>query len=338
MRWAVAATFFDERAPDTLRWLDDSAPRPGRSFEKVGRDGPEASWHGRRMRATPLQGWTAQLRQALRCVRADGIVTVFPPLAMAVGMLQRIGGTSKPHVAWCFNMGSHPGGLRRRLARAAARKVTRFVVHSRAEVAVVADYLAVPRDRVRFVPLQTTAFLSEEEEEEDYVVAMGSANRDYATFLEAMRIAGLPGKLVASPRVLRSLPVPTNVEVMGNVSAAASRRLAAAARLCVVPLDLATVAAGQVTLVDAAAMGRCVVATRSIGTVDYLEDDANGVLVPPHDAEALARAMLDLWNDDARRRRLGAAARDLARRDWSDAATGAVLNAMLTEAEAERGN
>jgi glycosyltransferase involved in cell wall biosynthesis len=69
-----------------------------------------------------------------------------------------------------------------------------------------------------------------------------------------------------------------------------------------------------VTLLEALAHGRPVVATRVGGMPEVITDDLDGVLVPPADAPALARAIADLAADPARRRRLGRAARERAER------------------------
>jgi glycosyltransferase involved in cell wall biosynthesis len=61
-------------------------------------------------------------------------------------------------------------------------------------------------------------------------------------------------------------------------------------------------------LIEAMHFGRAVVATRVGGTPELVEEDVTGLLVPPSDAVALARAVVSLLRDPARRARLGAAA------------------------------
>lgn len=70
-------------------------------------------------------------------------------------------------------------------------------------------------------------------------------------------------------------------------------------------------------LVEAAAMGLPLVATRVTGCVDAVADGQTGVLVPPRDAEALARGLRAYLADAELRRRHGAAARARALRDFA---------------------
>jgi glycosyltransferase involved in cell wall biosynthesis len=62
-------------------------------------------------------------------------------------------------------------------------------------------------------------------------------------------------------------------------------------------------------LLESMAAGVPVVATRVGGTPEAIEDGANGVLVPPGDARAMADAICRLLADPGRAARLGQAAR-----------------------------
>jgi glycosyltransferase involved in cell wall biosynthesis len=66
-------------------------------------------------------------------------------------------------------------------------------------------------------------------------------------------------------------------------------------------------------LVEAMAAGAPVVATGVSGIPELVEDEVNGLLVPPDDPEALADALLRLHADPALAARLGAAGRDAVR-------------------------
>lgn len=61
------------------------------------------------------------------------------------------------------------------------------------------------------------------------------------------------------------------------------------------------------SLLDAMACSRAIVATRAGGIPEIVEDDENGLLVPPRDHVALANAVVRLLRDEALRQRMGAA-------------------------------
>ena len=66
------------------------------------------------------------------------------------------------------------------------------------------------------------------------------------------------------------------------------------------------------TVVEAMAMGKPVVATRSGGPEDIVVDGETGLLVPVKDPEALGDALVRLWADPVRARRMGEKGRERA--------------------------
>jgi glycosyltransferase involved in cell wall biosynthesis len=72
-----------------------------------------------------------------------------------------------------------------------------------------------------------------------------------------------------------------------------------------------------VALLEAMSCGVPVVATAVGGIVDAIDDDREGLLVPPGDTAALAAALMRLSGDDVVRRRLGAAGRARVEREFS---------------------
>lgn len=74
------------------------------------------------------------------------------------------------------------------------------------------------------------------------------------------------------------------------------------------------------SLLEAAALGRPIVASAVSGVADLFEDGADMLLVPPNDADALASAVLALLDDPARARALGEHARHTAIDRYSSAA------------------
>jgi glycosyltransferase involved in cell wall biosynthesis len=71
------------------------------------------------------------------------------------------------------------------------------------------------------------------------------------------------------------------------------------------------------TIVEAMALGRPVIATDVGGPREIITSDEHGLLIPPDDAGLMARAMLALIDDPERRRRMGAAASERVARTFS---------------------
>lgn len=70
------------------------------------------------------------------------------------------------------------------------------------------------------------------------------------------------------------------------------------------------------SLIEAAACGRAVVTTDVPGCRDAIEPGVTGLLVPVKDAQSLARAVMDLASDSARRQAMGDAGRALAEHEF----------------------
>jgi glycosyltransferase involved in cell wall biosynthesis len=65
-----------------------------------------------------------------------------------------------------------------------------------------------------------------------------------------------------------------------------------------------------VSLIEALSAGKAIVASRVGGNPELVADGVNGLLVPPGDAPALAQALLSLFSDPERVRRMGQASRE----------------------------
>jgi len=81
-------------------------------------------------------------------------------------------------------------------------------------------------------------------------------------------------------------------------------------------------------LIEAAAAARPIVAADGPGLREIVRDGENGVLVPPHDAKALADAIARLAGDAAARVRMGAAGRRLAETGFGDRQVAAATLAL----------
>jgi hypothetical protein len=334
--WSIAAPFFSSSSAN--RWIDDFILDPQWTFRKIPLSSESNDWHSRSKRTTGFAKWLQYWDQSGRALPSSGLITVFPQPALMAAVRKRLHDCDIPLVAWCFNLGQYPHGLKRAAARLALRSVDRFVVHSRGEIVRVSEFLDIPPAKVEFVPLQRSAIPIDTPEDVNapFILAMGSANRDYSTFFKAAQISDLPCKVVASPRSLEGLRVPPGVSVESGLTALQCRRLVQQSRFSVVPLLDPNIASGQVTVVEAIRMNKPVIATQNIGTTDYIQNGQSGTLVPPNRPEELAAAMLQLWDDAGLRERYAKNAAEFGEESLSDAAAGRALTRILSELEAGR--
>ena len=82
-------------------------------------------------------------------------------------------------------------------------------------------------------------------------------------------------------------------------------------------------------LLEAAAAGKPVVATRTTGVVDVVVEGVTGLLVPPRDAKALARATRTLLTDPELASRMGRQARQIVDEQFDNAIYLNRLGSML---------
>jgi glycosyltransferase involved in cell wall biosynthesis len=160
----------------------------------------------------------------------------------------------------------------------------------------------------------------------DHVLAVGAEARDYPTLVRALDGLDVPAELAVGTTVLPpsgdldALLGPMVRDTVGTRSSARIRlrrqldhlelrRLYAGARLVVVPLRDVDFDAGVTAVVEAMAMGKPVVVTRTRGQVDVVRDGVNGLYVPPGDPVALRAAVRRLLDEPETAARLGRAGR-----------------------------
>jgi glycosyltransferase involved in cell wall biosynthesis len=336
MHWSVAAPFFTQKAIDgnKARWLDDFVTSSDHTFTKIPCQGSRSSqgWHTRISRNTPASDWQRMWKQSDRAWHdADGSITVFPQLANLVGWRKQFSSVNKPLLAYCFNVGALYPGIKRQLALVGLNNVNKFIVHSRRECETVSHWLGLPQDLFEFVPLQRARIKVTETEQTDepFVLSMGSANRDYASFFEVMGQLKLRTILVVGQHAIKGLTVPDNVEVRTGLTPTECHQLAQKARVNVVPLIDHHTGAGQITIIEAMRMNKAVVATRCVGSEDYIESGKTGFLVDPYSVEQLAGSIKELWYEDTLRNEIGKNAGIYAENTFSDEKVGDQLASIL---------
>ena len=222
------------------------------------------------------------------------------------------------------------------------RLVSDVICVSEAQRRILIDEIGMPAERVHWSGNWVdTDFFTPGDGPGEHVFACGLENRDYPTLLKAANQLDLPFVLAASGFFGQdpSLSGKTlgNVEVLQHrVPWTELRDLYRRARFVVLPLNAVDYAAGVTGFVEAAAMGKAVIATASPGIAEYLVDGQSGLVVPPGDPASLAEAIRTLWNDPERCEAMGRRNRAWAEREASVELYARRVTNLLRSPEGER--
>lgn len=173
------------------------------------------------------------------------------------------------------------------------------------------------KDRIQFIPLGTdTEFYKPDPfiPEDGGVLTVGKDPfRDYRILFGIFKEINIPLTVITRPEHIDPLlPLSENIRTKSAVPPMELLDEYSHSKIFILSLSTKgglNEAVGCSTLVEAMAMGKAIIATRTFTMESYITDGENGILVPEGDSGAMKKAILDLWDDEAKRKRLGEAAR-----------------------------
>jgi glycosyltransferase involved in cell wall biosynthesis len=252
----------------------------------------------------------------------DAVVTWGEKLSLATLMHQQLEGVGKPHIAMMYQF--EKANIRAPLSLL-KKNLHAVVTWSSVQRRALIERIGFPAERVYLIRHYVDQiFYSPRAAEQDMICAVGAEMRDYATLVEAIRGLGLrchiatdhvriPGRLrlLNDRRVpISDIAAPTDTGLTkGRVSLPELRDLYARSRFVVVPLLPSDTDNGVTVILEAMAMGKAVICSRTRGQVDVIQEGETGLYVPVGDAAALRKAIQTLWNEPERAQQLGRNAR-----------------------------
>lgn len=251
------------------------------------------------------------VRLIVKRSRYSVVVTTGNKTALLYGLMCRLLLLRQKQVVTQLYLDEHQrfGWLLDGLMRLALRGVYGVLVPSSGEIPLVAARFGVPTERIRFVAYHTTV---EEPENlgacDGYIFAAGRNFRDYETLLDAIDGTDVQTVIVCGENQLRDREVPSNVTIHREIPWEDYVQLLKRTSVAVIPLNTENVPSGQVAILEATAYGKPVITTRSVGTIDYIEDGVNGLLYTAGNAEDLRAKILKLTSDSGFRTHLADAA------------------------------
>jgi glycosyltransferase involved in cell wall biosynthesis len=218
---------------------------------------------------------------------------------------------SKPHIKWPLKLFGQ-------------RCLSRLVMWTTVQARYATEHLGFPAARVSYIPHFVDEMFWRPQPEvavvPDLICAAGNEMRDYPTLLEA--VTGLNVRChIATDRVklkagqkskaysLETLAnqLPANV-TLGKLALHDLRRLYAQSALVIVPIQPSNSDNGVTVILEAMAMAKTVICSRTEGQVDVIEDGVTGFYVNPQDPLALRAIISRLLAEPDTRQRVGAQA------------------------------
>ena len=286
--------------------------------------------------AGPILAWYAWRRRR----DYDIILTDGEQVGLPLAFLMRWFGSGRCRHAMIVHVLSVPKKLWLIRLTRIARSIDRYIVYS-SEQADVVRGLGVPGERVVLTTFMVdTRFFSpvEPSATRPTICSAGLERRDYPTLVRAVDGLDVDVVIAAASPWSRQRDSSEGVRLPSNVTIERLpldelRDLYARSRFVVMPLVDVDFQAGITTILEAMAMGRAVVCTRTAGQSDTIDDGATGIYVPPGDADALRATIQHLLAAPDECTTLGAAARswvvERAELDRYAERLAAVVGAML---------
>ena len=216
--------------------------------------------------------------------------------SMGYGLLCLLRGCpSKQIMTEIFVDEPRPASLRWRLKEKIYKRIARrslgIITNSQAEIHALAERLGLPENRFRYVPLNTTLSpVTFPLPGDGFILAAGRSLRDYTTLLQAAAHIPAPITIIGGSDDLLQANLPPTVTLLREVDRDTYLDYVRRCSIMVLPLLQTTRPTGQVVLLEAMSCGKPVIATRQVGTIDYIDHKKTGLLIPPFDATALATA------------------------------------------------
>ncbi|MBM2821659.1 MAG: hypothetical protein HW413_405 [Thermoleophilia bacterium] len=299
-----------------------------------------------------LGGYSGDFATVLACRRrlndADVVFSTVDTVGIPLALLARRGGIRTPIVYAAIGLPERLTQLRtaraRRVFLDAYRRLHTIVAYGRGEVDALREWLGEGGPQVSFVPFGVDPIYfsprPDATADTDIVSIGADPRRDHGLFLALARAhPEWSFRLVLTSDAIRSLGVvPGNVTTEVDIAFDTVRDRLANARAVVLPVQENSYSGGTTVLLQAMAMGKPVVVSRTaaIATGYHLEDGVNCRLVAPGNLEELEAEVSELLADDSQAASLGARARETVERNLTWSRYVDTLSGLLCAAAASR--
>jgi len=205
----------------------------------------------------------------------------------------------------------HPKNLLRKFIYSLnLRLASGTIMYSEHQMNLCAELFNVPKTCFKLIPFAIDMpFFKKRENsrlrQNPFILSVGQdLARDYKTLVEAVKDIHVDLKLVTLPYLLNGLDINrSQIEILNKLSYDELFQLYADALFVVIPLKCwgTEYSSGTTSLLEAKALGKAVVATRSNPMMEYLDQGEGVVYVDPEDSVSLREAMINMMTLESER-------------------------------------
>lgn len=204
------------------------------------------------------------------------------------------------------------------LLRRGLQRSERVFVLCRPQVHALNEQYGIDTERIVHLPFGVdtdffTPDATSDPEAGTILTAGRDRHRDYATLtaaLDILRVKSVAFQLKAAVASPVAIGLPKETTELGRRTHVEMRSLYRTSEVVVVPTAFNLHGSGMTVALEAMACGRPVVATRTPGMEDYIEDGVSGLLVRPGEPRELATALNTVLTDRPFASSLGANAKE----------------------------
>jgi len=251
----------------------------------------------------------------------DAIFSWSMRMGVCFGILKRFfGSTSGPkHILRDFHINLVRKDLayriKLRLMKLAFPGIDYFLCTSNAEVTIYTKMFGIASDRICFYPDSPSHHLFKNYAvlKKDYIFAYGNSDRDFETLIRAC-IEPLGQVIILSQKYNPALPLPNHIKMIRDmVSEEELIDLILSSRLVVLPLNDYAISAGQNTMIETMALGRPLIVTSNMATIEYATHGDTALFFQAQDVKGLQKQIQFLMQSPEIAEKMGYRAREAIR-------------------------
>lgn len=246
----------------------------------------------------------------------DIIISWSMRLGICYGILNRLFGKLRfpKHIIYDFHINLTRNdpfyGLRLKLLNLAIPGIDFYFTTSHKEIEIYSKQFGIRPDRMEFYPMTPARHLLEKGAypKGDYIFSYGNSDRDYDTLIKA--VEDIQFKIVIlSKTYTPKQPLPQQITLIREKTWQELLELIGSSRMVVIPLQSFWVSAGQTAMLETLALGRPLIVTSNMATIEYATDQKTALFFEAGDDGKLKRHIHFLMSNPEAAENMGQRAR-----------------------------